>query len=95
MEVLYKLELFEIGAEDIEPIMQEPAGQGGFQDLLIKLSTQYSEQRQVLSLYQDDIERLYRYTENYGSGGFQNRIRPLLEKINQVIEDLMQYQREF
>ncbi len=92
---MYKIQLFGINPEDIEPILQLQAGQGGFQDLLSKINGQYSEQTQVLSLYQEDIERLYRYTEKYGSGGFQNRIKPLLEKINHIIKDLIQYQREF
>lgn len=88
---MYKLELFEIGPEDLESVLQEQAGQGGFQVLLDKIKKQYSEQEKTLILYQQDIERLYRYTGDYGCGGFQNRISPLLNKIDLVIKDLMQY----
>jgi hypothetical protein len=46
-------------------------GRGGFQTLLRKLAGQLNGNQ--LSLDEQDIERLIRYTIAYGPGGFQER----------------------
>ncbi len=85
---MYKIVIYGIKLEDIQPILEEQTGQGGFQTLLRKMKDQYSEQREEFYLDREDIERLYRYAYEYGRGGFQDRIQVLLEKLNMIKEDL-------
>lgn len=86
---MYRIVIYGIKLEDIQPILEEQTGQGGFQTLLRKMKDQYSEQREEFFLDKDDIERLYRYAYEYGRGGFQDRIQVLLEKLNMIKEDLI------
>lgn len=86
---MYKIVIYGIKLEDIQPILEEQTGQGGFQTLLRKMKDQYSEQREEFYLDREDIERLYRYAYEYGRGGFQDRIQVLLEKLNVIKEDLI------
>lgn len=86
---MYRIVISDVRLEDIQPILEEQVGQGGFQALLRKIKTQYSERRAELQLDKEDIERLYRYAKKYGRGGFQDRIQPLLEKLNIIKMDLL------
>jgi hypothetical protein len=53
-------------------------GRGGFQSLLRKLQDQLD--GDVLRLEPADVERLIRYTLEYGTGGFQNRTGPVVRR---------------
>ena len=57
---MYRIVIYGIKLEDIQPILEEQTGQGGFQTLLRKMKDQYSEQREEFYLDREDIERLYR-----------------------------------
>ena len=59
-------------------------GQGGFQQLLRKLQSQLN--GSVLTLDDDDIEKLDRYSHTYGLGGFQDRTRPSSTEVQQVLD---------
>lgn len=85
---MYRIIIYGIKPEDVQPILEEQVGQGGFQTLLRKIRGQYSEQKEELCLYQDDIERIYRYAYEYGRGGFQDRIQKVIERLNMVRGDL-------
>jgi hypothetical protein len=50
-------------------------GRGGFQTLLRRISKQISA-RGALEISEDDLEKLLRYSFEYGQGGFQDRTRP-------------------
>ena len=86
---MYRIVIYGIKLEDIQPILEEQAGQGGFQTLLRKMKKQYSAQHETLFLDKEDIERLYRYAHEYGRGGFQDRIQVLLVRFNMIKEDLI------
>jgi hypothetical protein len=49
------------------------SGKGGFQSLLRKLQRQI--EGVVLTVYPEDVERLIRYSFEYGRGGFQERTK--------------------
>ena len=55
---------------------QEPntAGDGGFQQLLVKLQEQLNPNTNELQLDDDDLRRIPQYAYNYGQGGWQNRL---------------------
>ena len=71
--------------------LQRPVhGRGGFQQLLKKLQRQLRDQ--VLTLDAADAERLSRYSQAYGLGGFQNRTAPSSHEIQQL---LLGFDQEF
>lgn len=88
---MYRIVFYGIKPEDIKSILKNQAGRGGFQTLIIKIRSQYSEQREELHLDKADIERLYRYAKEYGEGGFQDRIQVLLERLNIIKGDLLKF----
>lgn len=75
--------ILELPREAVEELQGEPAGQGGFQSLFRKLKSQASAAE--LTLYPDDLERLARYSMQYGEGGFQNRLRMLLGEVARLL----------
>lgn len=61
--------------------------QGGFQNLLRRLQGDLKRQGAgfLLGIKREDAERLVRYSANYGGGGWQGRIRPVVEKVQQEL----------
>ena len=58
-------------------------GAGGLQKLLSTLQKQLrsEEGRFVLSLSADQVEKVIRYVQEYGQGGYQDRLRPIYEAL--------------
>lgn len=69
-------------AEELEKISRPVIGQGGMQSLLRKLQTQLEGDR--LSMTADQVEQIVRYAQNYGSGGFQERLQGVLMEIKRL-----------
>jgi hypothetical protein len=68
---------------DVAAELRKPVeGQGGFQDLLRKLQRQRSIDGSVLTLSDEDLERIERY-KSYEPGGFEERLEPLLGLLRQ------------
>lgn len=64
---------------DVAAAIRKPVeGEGGFQDLLRKLQAQMSPDGSVLNVTDEDIARIQRY-KSYEPGGFEDRLTPLLE----------------
>jgi len=64
----------------------DPAG-GGLQKLIATLRDQLQqigEGRYVLPLSADQVEKVIRYVQEYGQGGYQDRLRPLYEALYRV-----------
>lgn len=57
----------------IAKIQRPVRGRGGFQTLLRRLQKQI--QGDTLTLSDDDLEKLIRYSYQYGEGGFEDRTR--------------------
>ncbi len=56
-------------------------GQGGYQSLLARLQSNMNGTR--LRLTRDDCERVVRYATQYGQGGFQERLRSIVQLAEQ------------
>lgn len=67
----FKAELTELEAE---AFMRPIVGQGGFQSLLRALRATYEKKTRTLTLDGDQIEKINRYTQEYGAGGFEDRL---------------------
>jgi dihydroxyacid dehydratase/phosphogluconate dehydratase len=55
-------------------LMREVNGQGGFQSLLRALQKQFDRQTSTVTLTGEQIEKINRYTTEYGAGGFEDRL---------------------
>ena len=69
--------------DEAEPIRRAANGTGGMQSLLRELSTQLGPDNTV-SLSFSQIEKVIRYTSNYGVGGFQGRLRGLARALKRI-----------
>lgn len=87
-DLLYKINIKNLSPEDIKPILKEVSGQGGFQDLIRKLQSQYSSEDHSIFLESEDINKMIRYLHKYGQGGFQDRIKKLIEIIKRINDNL-------
>lgn len=60
---------------EVERYQRPVRGQGGFQTLLRRIARQISPDC-ILEISEGDLERLIRYSFEYGQGGFQERTKP-------------------
>ena len=64
----------QLSSAELRRIDRPVRGQGGFQSLLRKLQKQLD--GDLLEVSEVDLERLLRYSFEYGQGGFQERTKP-------------------
>ena len=64
----------QLSSAELSRISRPVRGQGGFQSLLRKLQKQLD--GDLLEVSEVDLERLVRYSFEYGQGGFQERTKP-------------------
>jgi hypothetical protein len=64
----------QLNAEETAALMRPIRGQGGFQSLLRGLQRSFDRPSKVLTLSEEQIERIVRYTTDYGWGGFEGRL---------------------
>jgi hypothetical protein len=69
--------------DEADKIRLRVAGEGGLQDLLRALQKQLGKDN-VLSVTTDQIERILRYSQSYGSGGFQGRLQGVLTELKRL-----------
>lgn len=62
----------------IEELNKPISGKGGNQDFLKKLKSQYDHNDKILEYDDNDLEKLKRYANEYGNGGFQTRFKAIL-----------------
>ncbi len=66
--------------EDIRAdILKDVAGDGGFQELMRRL--QRGLNGLSLQIDDEDMEKIRRYAEDYKEGGFEDRLKPLLDHL--------------
>jgi hypothetical protein len=70
-------------AEEADKIRMKVIGFGGLQDLLRALQKQLDDGN-VLSVTPSQIERILRYSQSYGSGGFQGRLQGVLVELKRL-----------
>jgi hypothetical protein len=66
----------QLSEQDLEQLMRPVRGQGGWQSLVRRLQRQVD--GDVLSLTEEDQERILHYLLSYGTGGWQDRIAGLV-----------------
>lgn len=72
-----------LSAEEAEKLRRDIEGQGGMQSLLLKLQRNLTEEN-VLTLTPDVIERILRYGQHYGQGGFQDRLQGVIRALKRI-----------
>ena len=64
----------ELTHQEASALMRPIVGTGGFQALLRGLQRSYDKKSNVVTLDVDQIEKINRYTSEYGAGGFEDRL---------------------
>lgn len=64
----------ELQPKEAEALMRKVVGIGGFQSLLRALQKAYDKKTRIVSITGDQIEKINRYTSQYGAGGFEDRL---------------------
>ena len=64
--------------DQLEYLQRRLRGQGGFQSLLARL--QHNLNGSLLTLTRADCEQVVRYAMEYGEGGFQARLRTVIQE---------------
>ena len=72
--------------EQVEFLRRPVRGQGGYQSLLARLQSQL--RGNCLTLTPTDCEKVVRYSRDYGQGGFQSRLQPIVPIVQQAEEYL-------
>lgn len=69
--------------DELELLSRPVEGQGGFQNILRLMQSRLQDDH--LAVTEDEAERIARYVEEYGGGGFQERLRPLAERLREAL----------
>lgn len=64
----------ELTTSEASALMRPVLGQGGFQSLLRGLQKSYDSTTRVVTLTGDQVEKINRYSQDYGAGGFEDRL---------------------
>lgn len=65
-------------SDQMEFLERPVRGEGGYQSLLRRLKSNL--QGNQLTLSRSDCEKAVRYSEDYGQGGFQDRLRSIVDE---------------
>jgi hypothetical protein len=66
--------------EEEAAFLLDPSGEGGHQQLHEMLRSQLSDGALTVTLDDHDLGKVIRYMTQYGSGGFQGRLRKALQR---------------
>jgi hypothetical protein len=69
--------------DEADPLRKPVHGSGGLQSLIKKLQPKLNNDN-TIELTSSDIEKILRYTSNYGSGGFQSRLVGLARALRRI-----------
>ena len=75
----------ELTLDQVNFLQRPLRGQGGYQTLLARL--QNNLEGNTLRLTRTDCERVVRYATRYGEGGFQTRLRPIVQQAELFISN--------
>ena len=79
--------IIELTDSALELISRPVKGSGGWQSLLRKLQQNVSGNELTLST--EDIVRIIRYSLNYGQGGYEDRLRPVVDEIVLLVNAIL------
>ena len=75
----------ELTEEEAEAFMRPVKGEGGFQSLLRVLQKKFDKKARTVKLEGDEIEKINRYTGQYGAGGFEDRLAGLRRDLPKLV----------
>jgi hypothetical protein len=73
----------QLTASEAAELRKDVDSQGGGHESLIAALQKQLDGNNVLKLRPDQVERVVRYVQDYGGGGYQNRLRPIYAAIYQ------------
>ena len=74
------MRMIQLSPREVAKYTRPVRGQGGFQTLLRRISRQINPSG-VLTISDSDLEKLIRYSFQYGQGGFQERTKPTARRV--------------
>jgi hypothetical protein len=69
------MNVFHMKPEELAELDIEVVGSGGFQSLIKRLQDSVDRTTNTISISDADLEKIRNYTEGYGEGGFQGRMK--------------------
>ena len=75
----------ELRPEEAAALMRPVIGQGGFQSLLRSLQKAFNSKTHAVTLTDDQVEKINRYTSEYGAGGFEDRLDGIRRNVPNVL----------
>lgn len=73
----------QVTESDFAALDRPVRGEGGFQNLLRRIRAGYDPATGTLEISAPDAKRVMRYSADYGGGGFQERLGPLVATLAQ------------
>lgn len=67
---------FNLSIEQINDLLKEQKGTGGFQSLMNMIKNKIA----TIEFSDDEMDRLNKYANNYGQGGWQDKLKSLFFK---------------
>jgi len=79
--------MIQLSNEAVDLLNRKVNGTGGWQSLLENLQSQLV--GNFLVLNPSDIGKIIRYTTEYGTGGFEDRLQPILNYLEILINEIL------
>lgn len=70
-----------LSGEEMRLLRKPVVGSGGHQSLLRKLQSNLDSVTAIMTIGQEEIQRIVKYRKQYGRGGFQDRLRTMAEAL--------------
>jgi len=79
--------IINLSDEAINKLLRPISGSGGWQSLLRRLQQNLRGNELILNI--NDIERIVRYANNYGQGGFEDRLLLVIEEVIILVNTIL------
>jgi len=83
--------IIELDDDAVSLLQREINGQGGWQSLLKQMQDNLKGNQ--LTLMVGDISKIVSYTTNYGQGGFEDRLRPIISEVRNLVNEILNAMR--
>ncbi len=78
----------ELTPAEFDALMKPIEGQGGFQNVLSRLQSWANSDTRRVYIPVSELESIVRYVTNYGEGGFQVRLRPIVDEVKALVDSV-------
>ena len=75
-----------LNAEEASALMRPVNGSGGFQSLLRSLQKSFDPKTNEIVLTSDQVEKIRRYSKDYGAGGFEDRLDGIHRNLPHILD---------